>query len=110
MNTGSLVNEIYGESKQPPPEVGMGVTELCYTDRHAGTIVSVSASGKSFKWQQDIAIRTDNNGMSDSQTYEFKPDPDASIKTARQHKNGKYYTDGRVIQVGSRSEYHDFNF
>lgn len=110
METGSLVNLIESSSKPQTPEIGMGVTEICWTDRHAGTIISVSASGKSFKWQRDTAIRTDNGGMTDAQTYEYQPDPKGYIKTARIHKNGKYYTDGRVIQVGGRSEYYDFGF
>lgn len=107
---GSLQNLMLSGATTNKPEVGQGVTEICWTDRHAGTITSVSKSGKSFKWRQDIATRTDSNGMSDVQTYDFKPNPDSPEKTARQHKNGKFYTDGRVIQVGARSEYHDFSF
>lgn len=107
---GSLVNLISGGAKPSTPEVGMGVTEICWSDRRAGTITWVSKSGKSFKWQQDRAIRMDESGMSDSQQYRYEPDVFASVKTARMHKNGKYYTDGRVIQVGARSEYYDFSF
>ena len=110
MEYGSLQNMVQGNSKQPEPKVGEGCTEICYTDRHAGTITWVSKTGKSFRFKQDTATRVDGQGMSDSQKYEYTPNPEAYEKTARLHKDGKYRCDGRVIAVGWREEYHDFSF
>ena len=93
------------------PEVGMGCTELQYSDCHAGTIVSVSSSGKSFTYRRDSAHRTDKNGMSESQTYVYSPSPEAPLHTARLHKDGCFYTAGRTrIAVGYRKEYYDYSF
>lgn len=41
-----------------PPAVGDGVTVHGWSDSHAYTVVSVSASGKSFVAQRDKATRT----------------------------------------------------
>jgi hypothetical protein len=73
--TGNLISNIMLDSEPKVPAVGMGITVLMWTDRMPGTIISVSASGKSFKYQADTATRIDENGMSDAQTYEYGPDP-----------------------------------
>ena len=41
--TGSLTNHIYSRAVigQPNPEIGMGATVLCWTDRHAATITAI---------------------------------------------------------------------
>lgn len=110
MSYGSLQNLIQGNSKQAEPKVGDGCTEICYTDRHAGTITWVSASGKSFRFKRDIATRKDGLGMSDAQQYTYEPDPNASEHTARLHKDGKYRSGGTVVGVGYRQEYYDYSF
>ena len=63
---GSLVNRIQENSVigQPIPTVGMGVTILGYSDRHPGTIIEVSKTGRSIKLQEDNWVRVDKNGMS----------------------------------------------
>lgn len=110
-DTASVVNWLSSGTKgQPTPEVGMGVTLLLWTDRHAGTITRVSPSGKTFWFREDTAKRTDTNGMSESQTYEFTPNPDATERCARLTKSGAYKSAGTRIRVGSRSKYHDFSF
>lgn len=109
--TASLSNYLLSGTKgQPQPSVGMGITVLMWTDRHAGTITRVSPSGKTFWFQEDIATRTDKNGMSDSQSYEFMPNPDASIQCARLTKSGAYKCNGTQIRVGDRDAYHDYSF
>jgi hypothetical protein len=91
------------------PTVGMGVTVVMWTDRYPGTIVRVSPSGKTFQYQEDKATRTDSNGMSESQTYRFEPNPAATVRTARLTKSG-WKDKGTRIAVGVRSRYYDFSF
>ena len=96
---------------QPAPEVGMGVTILSWTDRHAGTISRVSASGKTFWYRDDDAERVDANGMSECQEYEYTPRPDISEAKVTLRKDGRWKEQGgRTVQLGSRRAYHDYSF
>lgn len=110
---GSLNNAIAARSTigAPTPEVGMGATQLCWTDRHAYTVVEVK-SPKRIVVQADKAIRVDSNGMSESQKYEFVPQPDAPKVTLTLRKNGQWKPvgGGNTFAIGYRSEYHDFSF
>lgn len=99
-----------GTQGQPTPQVGMGITILMWTDRHAGTITRVSPSRKTFWFKRDIATRTDDNGMSESQTYAFAPNPDATERCARLTRSGAWKDHGTQIRVGERAEYRDFSF
>jgi hypothetical protein len=96
----------------PQPEIGMGVTQQIGSDRYPGTIIEVSASGKKIVFQDDIAIRTDSNGMSESQTYTFERDPNGSIHYASLRKDGRWKLMGSKIpiSIGIRSKYYDFSF
>lgn len=108
----SLTNHLMGSSGQEP-EVGMGVTVFGYSDRHAGTITRVSASKREFWFRHDIAARTDANGMSDSQTYEFTPDPAAPeirVKLSSSKKHPGWKCEGGRVAIGYRSEYYDYSF
>lgn len=115
-HTGSLVNAVVGGSRQPAPEVGMGATVLHWTDRSAATVVSVSASGKSIVVQMDNARRTDSNGMSESQTWEHTPNPNAHRLEYTHRKNGAWVRKGEPMKsggrlaLGYRDTYHDFSF
>lgn len=113
---GSLTNLMASNSKSAEPEVGMGATILMYSDRHAATIVEVNASKTRVGIQRDDAKRVDDNGMSDSQHYEFTPDTSAPVEYYTLRKNGKWVrvgqpqSSGAQIGVGYRSEYYDFTF
>lgn len=110
--SGSLINRIGERSKQPNPEIGMGITIYSYSDRSAGTIIEISKSGKSFVFQYDEAIRIDSNGMSDVQDYDYKRKPESKRFRAYKSKNGqwKIRKDGRVVGLGYRNFYHDYSF
>lgn len=118
--TGSLMNNIAANSKQQLPEVGMGATELMHTDRHAGTIVELVTNRKGdisgFYWQEDDAKRTDTNGMSESQSYEYTPNPNATKVLVTLRKNGRWVKKGEDLwsgtsfSVGNRSKYYDYSF
>ena len=105
--TGSVLNHFMTTSAQPEPVVGMGATICCWTDRHAATIVKVTRC--QIHVQEDIATRTDDNGMSESQRYEYQPDPNGAVIVFRKTKHGWKSKSGGLL-VGVRRHYHDFSF
>lgn len=126
--TGSLTNHIYSRVKNPTPVVGMGATMLHWTDRSAGTVIKVHHHRHQLyvHVQGDHAVRIDKNGMSESQTYEYTPDPEGGIAVWRQHKLGSSTfwesvcfnnktkrwnkTSGPGLTLGYRAAYHDYSF
>ena len=110
-DTHSLTNLLMSTGAQPDPEVGMGATELMATDRHAYTITRVSEDGKTIWIVQDCAKRVDNNGMSESQEYEYTPGGGREIEVHLK-KRGWVRTDMKTpnIMVGARMEYYDFSY
>jgi hypothetical protein len=132
--TGSTMNHLYSRATkgQPEPAVGMGITFLGWTDRHPGTICAVYTDGKEngpivgFDAQEDDAVRVDSNGMSECQSYEFKPNPLARVKTYRRDRNGlwrraeatvkgkrvywRFLDESQEVRLGERDKYHDFSF
>ena len=118
-DTNSVVNWIYGNSANPIPQVGMGATMLCWTDRHAMTVHMVDLKGKVKKmWvSEDTAKRIDKNGMSESQDYEYSNDnqnhPERwTLCTLR--KDGRWHMGNRLsgacVMIGVRREYYDYSF
>jgi hypothetical protein len=116
MQTASLINHLYSQSRNPAPTVGMGATICLWTDRHAATVVAVSENGKTVTVQQDKATRTDNLGMSDCQSYTYEADPKGrrSVFTLRQNgrwvEKGCGMKSGPVLSLGHRDEHYDFSF
>lgn len=106
--TGSLMNHLYSREAVPTPVVGDGCTILMWTDRHAGTIVKVTAT--QVHVQRDKATRADSNGMSESQSYTYEADPDGAIQIFRMTKKGYRDNGGSGLLIGSRREYHDYSF
>lgn len=101
------------------PEVGMGATELLFSDRHAYTVIEV-IDENTIRVQQDKAIRIDNNGMSDMQDYRYERDttrwpvtlhrsPDGHWRTEQFKVKRKSYP-GEVFMLGRRDEHHDYSF
>lgn len=119
--TGSLVNHIYSRTANPTPAVGMGATTCMWSDRHAVTIVEVTK--KYIVTQADNSKRIDSNGMSESQDYEYTPNPDAykqywkldkngSFRMAHHNENGRLVFSGSSthLAIGYRDEFYDFSF
>lgn len=94
----------------PTPVVGMAATVCYLTDRHAATVVKVSASGSKVTVQEDTAKRTDANGMSEMQTYEYTANPQGTLHVFHRQGNGTYATRGTRLHLGDRRTYHDFSF
>lgn len=112
-------------------KVGEGVTMLYFSDRHAGTIIDVSPSGKTVRVQRDTAtlLNGPDSGEPDAlvfhaggfcghmtgvQRYAYAPDPDGAIYTFTLRKNGRYVRKGESVGgcrlVSGRSESYDYNF
>lgn len=113
--TGSLANHMYSrtvvhgsDGKPLQPVVGMGVTILMWTDRHAGTVVKVTPT--QIHVQRDKATRTDNNGYSENQTYSYQSDPRGEITIFRKTLRGWRSKDKSGLLIGARDEYYDYSF
>lgn len=94
------------------PKVGDGATIQMYSDRHACTVVQVSKSGHRVIIQQDHARRTDQNGMSEVQEYDFAEDKEGKLWTCTRKDDGRYQIAGGntgMVYFGYRSEYRDFS-
>jgi hypothetical protein len=115
-STGSLVNHVYAGEKQPLPKIGDGATILGWTDRKAATVVALDVirGVQHVAVQRDHAKRIDDNGMSESQVYEYSPNPDASVEWFSLRKSGQWIAkgqkDGQRLAIGFRNHYHDFSF
>jgi hypothetical protein len=105
--TGSVMNHLFTASAQPEPAVGMGATICCWTDRHAATIVKVTRC--QIHVQADVAIRTDKNGASECQQYEYRRDPSSTVIVFRKTKRGWRSNQGGLL-IGVRRHYYDYSF
>ncbi len=107
--TASVTNWMMAGVKNPQPVPGMGATMLCWTDRHPGTVISVTS--KTLRIQLDRAIRVDKNGMSECQEYRYEPDIRERVITFRLTKRGwREQGGGASLLLGTREKYHDFSF
>jgi hypothetical protein len=93
------------------PEVGMGATEICYSDRHPYTIIEVT-NDKHIVVQEDNYKRIDSNGMSEMQEYEYYANPHGKTHKLRLNKHEQWVeTDNpNAFAIGYRREYYDFSF
>lgn len=108
---GNLMNRLSESGRQAEPKVGDGATINHYTDRSAGTIIEI-VSPKKIRVQSDKATRTDKNGMSECQDYEYERDTTGAIYTFTQRKNGLWIEakGSAGLTIGIRRQYHDFSF
>lgn len=105
-------------------EVGDGVTECLWSDRHACTVIARTA--KTLTIQRDKAILDPNfkpewipGGFAahctnnEEQTYAYERDPNGQIIKCRwSEKRGGWQTgsDGSIRIIRGRYEFHDYNF
>ena len=106
--TNSLVNHMLASVNQPRAKVGDGATICMWTDRKACTIVKVTSS--QIHVQEDISTRSDNNGMSENQHYDYMPNTRAPVIIFRKCSRGYKSNQGSFLHVGSRNSYHDYSF
>ena len=94
------------------PTIGMGATISVGSDRYPATVIQVTQNGKRVVIQEDDATRTDNNGLSESQTYTFQTNPNGTIHIVTLRKDGRYRISGgqTPVWIGSRDKYLDPSF
>ena len=98
------------------PAIGMGATIYHWSDRTACTIIAISKSGSKITVQEDTATRTDNLGMSESQAYEYAPNPEGATHIFSFRENGAWVKVGSPMKgstglaVGTRRQYFDYSF
>jgi hypothetical protein len=116
-DTGSVTSYVLANSaKNDLPKVGDGVTIFHWTDREAGTVISVSEN--EVVAQEDTVIRTDKYGQSDTQFYDYFPNPDGKKWTIKKVRSGKFkgewrlngLKDGNHVMFGRRDYYFDYGF
>lgn len=93
-------------------EVGDGISLSPYSDWDAYTVIERRETPKGFVLtiQEDEAIRTDSNGMSDCQTYEFKRNTNGITRTVKWNAKKNWFTaDGYKVALG-RHSYYDYSF
>ena len=108
---GTLQNAIADQTRSQVPEVGMGVTEIMFSDRHPYTVVAI-LTPKRIRVQPDTAYRVDAGGPSETQVYRYVPDPQGEVITLFLSKSGKWKrcgdAKGSTFLIGRREEYYDF--
>jgi hypothetical protein len=126
-DTGSLTNYLMSGRQNIEPTVCMGVTILMWTDRHAGTITDISGpyANRVLSIREDTATRIDTNGMSESQTYSYEPNPNGRLWTFKQNRAGRWCECVRNLKTGrwnicagggsglrldDRDAYYDYSF
>jgi hypothetical protein len=122
--TGSLINHMMANTSVKDVVLGVtGATLLSWSDRHPATVVDMYKQGK-FEYivvQHDDYKRIDQNGLSESQTYEYTQNKNAATETFRITDKGfvKVYKDSETgrfkktvggLSVGRREKYYDFSF
>jgi hypothetical protein len=116
---GSMLNSIFANNGVEEPTAGMGATYLAWSDRYAYTVVDVmrfksgpkAGQVKSVIATRDIATRTDLNGRSESQSYEYETNPNAKREVFTLRKSGRFQASGGgVLAIGARREYYDYSF
>jgi hypothetical protein len=119
-DTGSLTNYLMSGPSKVEPTVGMGATILMFSDRHVGTITDFTKG--IITLQEDTAIRTDKNGMSECQEYRYAPNPDGRLWTFKQDRKGRWCEcfkntetgrwnisdTGCGLRLNERDNYYDF--
>lgn len=98
--------------KNIEPAIGMGVTICYWSDRIPGTIVQISSSKKTIFIQEDYYQRIDNNGLSESQEYQYSRNIDGAIHTATRRKDGSFRISKSktLVALGHRRKFYDFSF
>lgn len=117
--TGSVVNHLYSRHANNIPVAGKGATELKWTDRHAYFVNWVSDDLKECTIERAKAIRTDSNGMSECQVYEYERTGEIMDLKFRWNAWRNFYTcpytgkkknSKKSISFGFMEEYYDFSF
>jgi predicted transcriptional regulator len=70
-------------------KIGMGATYHVGSDSYAATVTKI-VDGKVVQTRDDIAKRTDSNGLSGPQVYEYTANPKGDMKHWRVNRSGRW--------------------
>jgi hypothetical protein len=108
---GSLVNHLMDRSLSPVPVVGMGATELMWSDRHPYTIIAVNDE-KHVVVQEDTSVRVPGSNYHDNK-WTITQNPYGATKRLSLRKDRRWklvgHTDPSFL-LGSRQKYYDTTF
>lgn len=115
-----IKNQQVMKNTKKPPKIGMGATIHYHSDRHPVTIMKVSPSLRTVWVSEDDWVRVDNNGISESQSYEYNPSPNqwdpatwlvfTLRKNERYVRKGVEQNTGSFLSIGIRDKYWDPSF
>lgn len=117
--TGSLINNVYSQTVQTLPQVGDGATIMHWTDRSAGTVISVDTAKNVVVVQEDTAtLKEGCDTYGGSQDYDYSPNPNGPTYTfkpvSRGHRKGQMREGGRKdgysVVFGRRDKHRDPSF
>jgi hypothetical protein len=103
------------QRKTSEVQIGDGATFTIGSDRYPYTVVGI-LTAKRLQVRRDHAVRTDKNGFSEIQTWEYSPDENAPSEVITLRKNGRWYRLGEpgkgsgFFTIGKRSMYQDPSF
>ena len=113
---GSLTNRIEERVKSATPEIGMGVTEMMYSDRVPYEVIAIK-DARHITVRVLDAKRIDKNGMSECQEYEYKSNEQNACVNLFLTKQGVWrekYRDRslgcNIFVIGYAEKYHDYSF
>ncbi len=103
-------------SEQTKPEVGMGVSFSCWTDRYPGHISYVSPSGKLIRVRTAKHAPGPGHHYYNNPVWIITPDPEGAERVFTLRKNGRWVEKGSGMKGGYRcglgvaSYHHDPSF
>lgn len=107
---GSLTNAMLQNNNVTTIEVGMGATQLSYTDRYPYTVTNV-VNKKTIGVKPDTFKRTDNGGPhTEMQSYEYELDDRYPEEILTLRKDGTWRPKGYnypIFRIGKREAYID---
>lgn len=92
--------------------IGMGATICYWSDRSPATVIQILQDGKRVIIQEDKFTRTDNNGISELQEYDYERDPNGATYVVTLRKDGRYKISksNTIVALGARRKYYDPSF
>ena len=108
-NTIEVMEKLSGVEMLKP---GDGATIHYGSDAYPYTITKVYKDLKHLEIQEDDYKRTDKNGMSENQEYDYIPNPNGKVYKLRLNKNNNWVTTpgGERVYTGGRRRYYDYSF
>lgn len=93
------------------PVVGQGATLSIGSDCYPYTVIAIKGTTIAFM-QADKSTRTDRNGQSEDQSYEYTPNPKGEVVECRKGKYGwkRKGSSSYSITFGKRTMYQDPSF